>query len=450
MITDNELLEFQRKLKEAKTDSIDTITETFYSKVTQNVKTILESNTMVYDNRTFDKLNKIMKDMALDCLEKWNVKEHSSFNKFFEQFAFLSNQGLPFLRNVIIDGQTAIDEFKANLKPIGKNMQVKQSEEDAIWLEEWKSNTLNRFKEWNDSKTGLKNYFKANISLKTSKLRKLQKMINARDEAVYTFFNGIKPTIKNIINCSILRRGIVPKDEIEHKNWIDAASAHSVEILKKWDPAKGAIFKTYLLSSKGQILDVITNTIWTGKRQDAKNNKQAYQRDEFAKKGAVKVLSPNNGDIIKYTGDTHLSIDAIHSDSENDWALRDAIIDPKNITPEKELESLELHKELEQTESLDKKLSSELSKRLTESFINLGSDIQTIIIDCCINKTSDSKMGQKIGKYRKTVTSWKKKGLNTLKNDIEDFFIHKNLINVQPKRRKRILAKALEHFLGKE
>lgn len=146
----------------------------------------------------------------------------------------------------------------------------------------------------------------------------------------------------------------------------------------------------------------------------------------------------------------HLSIDIILNNNENGWTLSDVIIDHKNNAPENEFLERELQKELDKTENLDITLTNKLAERLTNAFINLGSNVQTIIIDSCINNTSDSKMGQKLGKYRKTVTRWKRKGLKTLKDEIEEFLCHSNIMDIHPKRHKRIIITALEQLLGKE
>ena len=142
-----------------------------------------------------------------------------------------------------------------------------------------------------------------------------------------------------------------------------------------------------------------------------------------------------------------LSIDAAHLDWGSSWSAKDIIADTKTTSPEKEAELKEECEEMQKVEELDKRLSMKLAERVTDRFISLGSDAQTIIIDCCINNTSDSKMGEKLGKYRKTVTAYKRKGLKALKDEIESFFTNETTMKIQDQRRQRIIAGSLNKFL---
>lgn len=81
MITNDELLEFQRRIIDGSKDTTDKTIEIFQSKIKPTIKNIMECTPMVYNKMTFDELNMKMTDKALPSLEKWDAEKRPAFDK---------------------------------------------------------------------------------------------------------------------------------------------------------------------------------------------------------------------------------------------------------------------------------------------------------------------------------------------------------------------------------
>lgn len=471
-IKEEKLIELQEKIKEKNETIENEALQTFQSNIEPVIRQIIESSALVYNSKMFSKLNKIMTNTALPCLDSWkaskkvsfkekefkkfcvdfqiikkipdaliekkgdkvyvsldkisyheqrhlgrtfdklikhNHKDYLPFEKYFELYTLSGNDGIIFLQEIIVKGNEAIDQFKINVKPLDKDIPkypLTESEKDCEkQLNEWKGRVLIKFKEWQYKKIDINDHINATFLLDQAKLCTLHKTIMAREQAAHIFSKCIKPTITGLITSFIKEKKLSPR---ERNYGIEAATAQAFKILNKnsYNPQK-ALFKTYLNNwkTKKQILEAVVKYICPEEKKQKDNNERNF------------------------------SLDANHENKKGTWTGHNNIPDKKTETPDEIL--------------LINELKHELVEQITKRFHTFGTDTQMAIKNKFIMETRKStyiEIATQMGKERRTIKNWIVSGLKELRKEIENFFDQKELEDIDPAIKEKVIFEVLSKF----